>query len=106
MNTLEMARAAGFVILLDGKIGRETYQSVTGSLLALQRFQALCGGVGCDTYEAGDAAVRPSPVGSGGRRDLADGSTELTKASAHADQHRLSADSCESFSPVQEGCGP
>jgi len=51
MNTLEMARAAGFVILLDGKIGRETYHSVMGSLSALERFQALCGGRGCGTAD-------------------------------------------------------
>lgn len=59
MNTLEMARAAGFVILLDGKIGRETYYSVTGSLLALERFQALCAGLACETLETGDVALMP-----------------------------------------------
>ncbi|CAN7373232.1 hypothetical protein LJR230_002128 [Trinickia sp. LjRoot230] len=57
MNTLEMARAAGFVILLDGKIGRETYHSVIGSLSTLERFQALCREGRCETIGAGGAAV-------------------------------------------------
>lgn len=42
MDTLEKARATGFVVLLDGKIGRETYCSITGSPPALERFEALC----------------------------------------------------------------
>jgi hypothetical protein len=42
MDTLEKARAAGFVVLLDGRIGRETYHTITGSLSALERFEALC----------------------------------------------------------------
>ena len=73
MNTLEMARAAGFVILLDGKIGRETYHSVMGSLAALERFQALCGTNGCETCEDDDAGAKPL------------------------------ADSCDSLSTAQEG---
>ncbi|NRO97955.1 hypothetical protein GWC77_18690 [Paraburkholderia sp. NMBU_R16] len=60
MNTLEMARAAGFVVLLDGKIGRETYHSVTGSVLALERFQALCRGGG-NIVDGGDAAIAFGP---------------------------------------------
>jgi hypothetical protein len=60
MNTLEMARAAGFVVLLDGRIGRETYHSVTGSVLALERFQALCRGSG-NTVDGGDAALALGP---------------------------------------------
>ena len=35
---LEKARAAGFMVLLNGRIGREEYHSVTGSEAALQRF--------------------------------------------------------------------
>lgn len=37
MNLVEMARASGMAIILDGRIGREEYQSVHGSLAALQR---------------------------------------------------------------------
>lgn len=38
MDIIDMARASGMAVLLDGKIGREEYQSVCGSLWALQRF--------------------------------------------------------------------
>ena len=38
MDIIDMARASGMTVILDGKIGREEYQSVCGSLLALQRF--------------------------------------------------------------------
>lgn len=34
----QIARDAGLTVLLDGKIGRQEYQSVTGNLAALQRF--------------------------------------------------------------------
>ncbi|WP_175828918.1 hypothetical protein [Burkholderia cepacia] len=40
---LALAREAGLLVTLDGQIGREKYQSVAGSVLALQRFAAaLC----------------------------------------------------------------
>lgn len=42
MDTIEMARAAGLVVLLDARIGQQTYHTVTGSLAALERFEALC----------------------------------------------------------------
>ncbi|CAB3696373.1 hypothetical protein LMG24238_03390 [Paraburkholderia sediminicola] len=38
MDIIDMARASGMAITLDGRIGREEYQSVCGSLSALQRF--------------------------------------------------------------------
>jgi hypothetical protein len=38
MNILEMARQAGLQVLLDARIGSQTYHSVCGSLPALQRF--------------------------------------------------------------------
>jgi hypothetical protein len=38
MNILEMARKAGLQVLLDARIGSQTYHSVCGSLPALQRF--------------------------------------------------------------------
>ena len=38
MNVVDMAHASGFTVILDGRIGREEYQSVCGSVSALQRF--------------------------------------------------------------------
>lgn len=40
-DTFELAREAGLTIVLTGKIGREEYNSVTGSLEALVRFAIL-----------------------------------------------------------------
>lgn len=43
MDIVKIARATGLQILLDARIGRETYHSVSGSLLSLQRFaDAVC----------------------------------------------------------------
>jgi hypothetical protein len=43
VDIMKIARAAGLQILLDARIGRETYHSVSGSLLSLQRFaEAVC----------------------------------------------------------------
>jgi hypothetical protein len=38
VNIIELAKESGMAVLLDGKIGREEYVSVTGSLAALTRF--------------------------------------------------------------------
>ncbi|MEJ2769280.1 hypothetical protein [Mycetohabitans sp. B46] len=38
MDILELAKKSGFFVTLDGKIGREQYQSVHGSVTALERF--------------------------------------------------------------------
>lgn len=38
MDIAAMARAAGLTVLLEGRIGRETYESISGSLEALRRF--------------------------------------------------------------------
>ena len=38
MDIIDMARASGLTVILDGRIGREQYQSVCGSVSALQRF--------------------------------------------------------------------
>jgi hypothetical protein len=51
----DMARDAGLTVLLNGRIGREEYQSISGSMSALQRF--------ADTYaneqiDAGGVAER------------------------------------------------
>jgi hypothetical protein len=38
MDIIDMARASGLTVILDGRIGREEYRSVCGSVSALQRF--------------------------------------------------------------------
>jgi hypothetical protein len=38
MDIIELARSSGMAVILDGRIGREEYQSVCGSLSALKRF--------------------------------------------------------------------
>lgn len=43
MDILEMARNSGMLVMLDGRIGREEYHSVSGSLQALQRFADALG---------------------------------------------------------------
>jgi hypothetical protein len=43
VDIVSIARTAGLQILLDARIGRETYHSVSGSLSSLQRFaDAVC----------------------------------------------------------------
>lgn len=37
-DIIELARAAGLLITLDGQIGREKYQSIAGSLTSFLRF--------------------------------------------------------------------
>ncbi|RQR30875.1 hypothetical protein DIE23_19245 [Burkholderia sp. Bp9143] len=50
---LALARESGLLVTLDGQIGREKYQSVAGSVLALQRFAAaLCARTGTDAQVA------------------------------------------------------
>jgi hypothetical protein len=38
MDIIDMARASGLTVILDGRIGHEEYQSVCGSVSALERF--------------------------------------------------------------------
>lgn len=38
MNIVDIATQAGLQVLLDARIGNETYHSVSGSLASLQRF--------------------------------------------------------------------
>ncbi|VVD33744.1 hypothetical protein [Paraburkholderia dioscoreae] len=38
MDVIELARASGLQVILDGRIGREEYQSVCGSVDSLRRF--------------------------------------------------------------------
>lgn len=35
---IELARAAGLTVILNGRIGREEYHSVSGPISALERF--------------------------------------------------------------------
>jgi hypothetical protein len=50
MDIVKIARTAGLQILLDARIGRETYHSVSGSLSSLQRFaDAICAEVADET---------------------------------------------------------
>ena len=41
MNVLELARESGLTVLLDGRIGRQEYTSVSGSADALFRFTKI-----------------------------------------------------------------
>jgi hypothetical protein len=52
MDIIDIARASGMAVILDGRIGREEYQSVCGSLSALQRFaEAVQGEVQQSGYQ-------------------------------------------------------
>jgi hypothetical protein len=37
-HLIELARAAGLTVILNGRIGREEFHSVSGSISALERF--------------------------------------------------------------------
>ncbi|MBR7960079.1 hypothetical protein KDW41_06440 [Burkholderia vietnamiensis] len=55
---LALACEAGLLVTLDAQIGSEKYQSVAGSVFALQRFAAaLCARAGADA----SASVKPTP---------------------------------------------
>lgn len=58
---LSLARQCGMLVTLDGQIGREKYQSVAGSVTALQRFAAAL-----RQSLAGDEAPRAAAVAAGG----------------------------------------
>ncbi|WP_156992376.1 hypothetical protein [Paraburkholderia oxyphila] len=61
MDLIQMARASGLTVILDGRIGREEYQSVCGPISALERFaDALHQGVA----HRHDGAPRRSSAGS------------------------------------------
>jgi hypothetical protein len=62
MDIVKLARSSGLQILLDARIGRETYHSVSGSLSSLQRFaDAVCAAVE-DERVASLAEVEPDEV--------------------------------------------
>lgn len=52
MDVIELAQQAGLAVVLDGRIGREEYRSVSGSLEALNRFAALV--AQCAKQDAGE----------------------------------------------------
>ncbi|AWV01523.1 hypothetical protein DM992_18395 [Burkholderia sp. JP2-270] len=59
---LALAREAGLLVTLDGQIGREKYQSVAGSVLALQRFAAaLCARAADDAPAASEPRRKARP---------------------------------------------
>ncbi|MFM0045414.1 hypothetical protein PQQ99_04590 [Paraburkholderia sediminicola] len=58
MDIIGMARASGMAVILDGRIGREQYQSVCGSLSALQRFAEA---VRLGTVQQGGHQKRTTP---------------------------------------------
>ncbi|MET3213901.1 UNVERIFIED_ORG: hypothetical protein ABIC48_001644 [Burkholderia territorii] len=78
---LALAREAGLLVTLDGQIGREKYQSVAGSVLALQRFAAAL-----SARNAADAPAASEPVA---RRAPA-GRMRIVCAAAHAAHVRRS----------------
>jgi hypothetical protein len=50
MDILELARDSGLTMLLDGKIGRQEYTSVSGSLDALQLFAQMIRAASLDEF--------------------------------------------------------
>lgn len=43
MDIIDLARESGLTVILDGRIGREEYHSVCGSISALSRFaESVC----------------------------------------------------------------
>ncbi|MEW9585286.1 hypothetical protein [Paraburkholderia sp. DGU8] len=54
MNIVDIARASGLIVILDGKIGLEEYQSICGSVSALERF--------AEAVRQGDSAAPRSPA--------------------------------------------
>jgi len=55
MDILEIAKNSGMQVILNGRIGREEYQSVYGSIQALQRFaDALGASAGGAAHEASE----------------------------------------------------
>jgi hypothetical protein len=61
VDILEIARHSGMQVILNGRIGREEYQSVYGSVQALQRFaDALLNAARKGTSHS-DGSVMTSP---------------------------------------------
>ncbi|MBP0588334.1 hypothetical protein J8I87_01070 [Paraburkholderia sp. LEh10] len=84
MNIIDMARASGLTVILDGRIGREEYQSVCGSMSALQRFAEA---LSQSAVNQSDGTPRPSAAASQPgrrrwRRSAHVGSTDTMSAPA------------------------
>ncbi|RDU95906.1 hypothetical protein [Trinickia dinghuensis] len=59
MNIEEIAREAGMQVVLDGRIGRQEYKSVYGTLQALRRFaDSICELTAGDMPMASDGSRR------------------------------------------------
>ncbi|MFP3504879.1 hypothetical protein [Burkholderia sp. SIMBA_062] len=79
---LALAREAGLLVMLDGQIGREKYQSVAGSVLALQRFAAAL------RARSGAQADADAPVVAGPRRKARPGWPPLRNCARGGRGHR------------------
>ncbi|NLP63088.1 hypothetical protein [Paraburkholderia sacchari] len=65
MDIIDRARASGLTVILDGRIGREEYQSVCGSISALQRFAESL--LQCAAIEQDSAPHRSTAPSASGR---------------------------------------
>jgi hypothetical protein len=64
MDILKLAQDAGMEVVLDGRIGREEYRSVYGTIQALQRFaDALRASVADETDPPGARAEITEKLG-------------------------------------------
>lgn len=62
MNVFRMARESGLAVLLDGRIGRQEYTSVSGSMDALQRFAEAVRTAALRECRAGARPPRDAPA--------------------------------------------
>jgi hypothetical protein len=65
MDIIDMARVSGMTVILEGRIGREEYQSVCGSISALQRFAEAVRH--CAANQNDSVSQRSSAANSSGR---------------------------------------
>ena len=74
MDILELARDSGLTMLLDGKIGRQEYTSVSGSLDALQLFAQMIRAASLDEFRRSRrSSAAPDPPRSTARSIRAPG---------------------------------
>lgn len=63
MDILEIAKNSGMQVILNGRIGREGYQSVYGSIQALKRFaEALSASAAGATQDASSGIEVSKPL--------------------------------------------
>jgi hypothetical protein len=65
MDILKMAVNSGLLVTLDGRIGREEYRSVHGSISALDRFANAILAYATAQHSAEDAPVEPMASANG-----------------------------------------